>query len=232
MNNFLYNILSVALKSLFRNKTKTMFLNIILEDDEKAILSLRTEGYLKDTGWLQSFYMREPVNKFNMPIPWITYPAIDFIDSRLNEHMDVFEFGGGNSTLYFSTKVKSVTTVENDPVWYNKIKSDIPRNVNIILEDLYYDGNYCKTAMNCEKCFDVIVIDGRDRVNCIKYSIDSLKSNGVIILDDSQREEYKEGREYLKNKIFKHIDFWGISPGYLNRYSTTIFYRDENCFGL
>ena len=232
MKNLLYHIITIILKLLFRNKRKTLLLNIILDDDEKAILTLKTEGYFKDIGWFQSFHMNQPVNNSNMPIPWITYPAIDFIDSRLNKNMDLFEFGGGNSTLYFSKKVNYVTTVENDPDWYNKIRTHVPNNVNIIYEKLIYNGNYCKTAMNSKKMYDIIIIDGRDRVNCIINSINSLKENGVIILDDSQREEYCAGREFLQEKHFRHIDFWGISPGYLNRYSTTIFYRDGNCLGL
>ena len=40
-------------------------------------------------------------------------------------------------------------------------------------------------------------IDGRDRINCIKYSDMALKNGVVIILDNSERKEYDEGIKYL-----------------------------------
>jgi hypothetical protein len=51
-------------------------------------------------------------------------------------------------------------------------------------------------------------------------------------LDDSDREEYQAVLKELAKREFKNIDFWGISPGYLNRKATTVFYRTENCLDI
>ena len=83
-----------------------------------------------------------------------------------------------------------------------------------------------------KKKYEIIVIDGRDRVNCIKHSLKALKVNGVIILDDSERREYIKGRRYLMKNGFNNIDFWGISPGTFMKKCTTIFYKEVNCLGI
>ena len=83
-----------------------------------------------------------------------------------------------------------------------------------------------------ENKFDIIIVDGRDRVNCVKNSIDKLKENGIIILDDSERKEYNEAKEFLFYKGYKKIEFWGIAPGVFYNKCTTVFYKEHNCFGI
>ena len=61
-----------------------------------------------------------------------------------------------------------------------------------------------------EQQYDVVIIDGRDRVNCIKQSIKALSTEGVVLLDDSHREKYKEGIDYVKNNGFRSLDFEGF----------------------
>jgi len=56
-----------------------------------------------------------------------------------------------------------------------------------------------------------------------------LTDEGVIILDDSKRNEYDRGIIHLMNKGFKKIDFGGIPPGTFIKKFTTVFYRTKNC---
>ena len=42
---------------------------------------------------------------------------------------------------------------------------------------------------------DVIAVDGRDRVNCVKHAMPKLKPGGVLVLDDSHRPRYREAFE-------------------------------------
>ena len=44
-----------------------------------------------------------PIDKNSNPLPWVTYGFIDFISERLNKSIDVFEYGSGNSTLWYAT---------------------------------------------------------------------------------------------------------------------------------
>ena len=78
----------------------------------------------------------------------------------------------------------------------------------------------------------MIFIDGIHRVVCCSTSLNNLTDKGVIVLDDSERDEYKPGIDVIVNSGFKKLDFWGISPGYLFRKCTTIFYKESNCMGI
>ncbi len=198
----------------------------------KQLISMNYSGYLKEIGWINSFRQEKPVDKDNNPLPWVTYSFIDFIVNRLNNTMEIFEFGSGNSTLWYSSKVNTVTSVEHDSIWFEKIKENMPENVNINYKELIYNGEYSNFSNTLEKKFDIVIVDGRDRVNCMKNAIYSIKENGVIVLDDSEREQYRKGIDFLLNNDFKKIDFWGISPGLFYKKNTTVFYKNNNCLGI
>ena len=64
-------------------------------------------GFLREAGWLKSVEKRMPVNRNGEPIPWFTISFNYYLDGRLKKEMSVFEYGSGNSTLYFSSRVAS-----------------------------------------------------------------------------------------------------------------------------
>ncbi len=198
----------------------------------RTLLFSSHNGYLVDTGWINSFLKKEPLDKFGVPIPWLTYPAISFLSERLNKDLKIFEYGSGNSTLYYSKIVNKIIAVEHNRKWYEKIKGMISDNSEVIFSNLDHDGNYCRIIKSTKEIFNLIIIDAEDRVNCIKNCLNNISENGVIILDDSEREEYSEGIEFLKKNGFKRLDFWGISAGFMHQKATTIFYRELNCLSL
>jgi hypothetical protein len=198
----------------------------------KALLSLRHSGYLKDIGWFNAFNSKSSIDINNNPIPWTTYPFIQFITTRLNKNLTVFEYGSGNSTLFYADRLKNLTTVEHDKIWYEKMIKIIPNNVNLIFEKEDTSGNYYRTITKEKTKYDIIIIDAIDRVNCVKISYDFMSEQGIVILDDSEREEYAEGISFLIDKGFKSLEFWGISPGYFNNKCTSIFYRNNNCLKI
>ena len=205
------------------------FLNILRLG---AFFQLFLESALVDDGWFNSFYKKESIDKNNNPIPWNTYPFLKFIESRLQKHFDVFEYGCGNSTIWYSERVNSITAVENDKEWYKKIKTLLPVNAELIYKGLRYDGDYSREVLNQERQFDIIIIDGRDRVNSVKSSIKKLKKDGIIIFDNSELEQYQSAVKFLVDNQFKQIAFWGMSPITAHYTSTSIFYRTDNCLGI
>jgi len=157
------------------NKIKKLIALMFQPRILKHLLSMRSRGYLYEIGWINSFINKMPVDKNSNPMPWFTYPFIDFISDRLNNTMDVFEYGSGNSTLWFASRTNTVTSVEHDNIWFEKIKKKMPKNVNIHYEELIYDGEYSKFPNKLKMKFDIVIVDGRDRVNCIKMQLTVLK---------------------------------------------------------
>lgn len=198
----------------------------------RSILSFGIKGYLAEIGWFVALKHKSSVNGENEPIPWLTYSFIDFLENRLNKEQSIFEFGSGNSTRYFAKRVNNISSLEHDKAWYETGLKNKPQNADLIFCELDADGNYCRGAINTKQKFDIIIIDGRDRVNCCLQSIEALKEDGILILDDSERERYNGGRIALLEKGFKELSFSGISPGFFYRKETSVFYRSNNCLGI
>lgn len=194
--------------------------------------SLWFYGPLKEDGWFKSFQEGRSVDFNGNSIPWITYPALEFIARRVHSGMCVFEYGCGSSTFWWAKRVKEVITCEHDSGWYQKIANNIPENVNLYNIPLVYGGDYCRMISNYIGKFDIIVIDGRDRVNCVKNALNALKPEGVIIWDNSDRDEYQDGYQFLFMNGFKKIEFVGMTPIVNCKSETGFFYRQENCLGI
>ncbi|RZL30327.1 MAG: FkbM family methyltransferase [Pedobacter sp.] len=198
----------------------------------KALLSYGHKGYLNSIGWFTAFDQKQAVDGTGKALPWVTYSFIDFIKERINKTQHIFEYGSGNSTIFYAERAGSVTSVEHDKGWYEKVKGTSPANAEMIYCELQRDGEYAKKAAFLGKKFDIIIVDGRDRVRCCKYSLDALTPNGVVVLDDSEREVYENARVFLKDKGFKEISFSGISPGLFYEKATSVFYKADNCLGI
>lgn len=197
-----------------------------------ALLSQRDFGFLKDVGWFESFLSQKSIDIKGNPIPWFTYSSIDFLDSRITNDLTLFEFGSGNSTLFFSKKVKKDISVEHNKEWYDFINKIKPSNVELVLTKSDSVNDYLSYFNNLKDKLDIIIVDGLHRNECLINAIDKLSNKGIVILDDSERIEYKPGIDFLLSNEFKSLEFWGISPGYLYRKATTIFYKTENCLKI
>jgi hypothetical protein len=197
-----------------------------------ASLIKNRESYLYLTGWMQSLNAGKPINAQGNPVPWMNYSIVRLLEERLSGNLTLFEYGSGYSTFFYANKVKKVTSVEYDKEWYDKIKAQIPENVNLIFQKNDINGNYCRTINSTENQYDVVIVDGRDRVNCVKQSIQCLSKKGLILLDDSQRVKYQEGIEFAKTNGFKALNFEGLKATGYGIDRTTILYRDDNCFGI
>ncbi|GGE59406.1 hypothetical protein EV200_103499 [Pedobacter psychrotolerans] len=198
----------------------------------KALLSYGHKGYLNSTGWFTAFDQKQAVDGRGKALPWVTYSFIDFIKERITKTQHIFEYGSGSSTIFYAERAGKVTSVEHDKGWFDKVKGTSPANAEMIFCELHRDGEYARKATLLDNKFDIIIVDGRDRVNCCKYSLEALSPDGVIILDDSEREVYQPARVLLKENGFKEISFSGISPGLFYEKATSVFYKASNCLSI
>lgn len=190
-------------------------------------------SYLKATGWIKSVEKGIPSDSRGNPLPWMNYSAIAFLDGRLNKSMSLFEYGSGYSTLYWANKVGSVTSVEYNESWYEEIKKSKPGNVQLIYQEIEPNGKYCRTINNYAGGeYDIVVVDGRKRVECAQMALSKISPSGVIILDDAHREEYQEIFARLKSEGFSSIVFEGLKPAGNRLDATAIFYRPGNCLAI
>ncbi len=197
----------------------------------KGLLSLSWKGYFVERGWLNSYVKKQALSPDGKPIPWLSYSFLDFIAGRLQQDLIMFEYGAGNSTFYFAKEVKFVHSTEHNQEWYAYVKRNLPANAAIRYIPL--GGiDYSDAILQTAELFDIVLVDGRDRVACVKKAVQKLTTRGVIILDDAEREKYQEAFVFMKKSGFKYIPFSGIAIGAIHDKSTVVFYRDQNCLGI
>ena len=71
---------------------RSFTLRILLSDLEKTFLDFRKAGYFIETGWVNSFEKKLPVDKDKKPLPWLTSSAILFLKGRLKGAHSIFEY--------------------------------------------------------------------------------------------------------------------------------------------
>lgn len=69
--------------------------------------------------WVGSF---KPGYMLDMPLPWLSYDAIEFLAARVARGWRVFEYGSGGSTLFWLERGAEVVSVEHDPQWYAQLQ--------------------------------------------------------------------------------------------------------------
>lgn len=196
-----------------------------------SVLLGGSKGYLNVTGWFRSRVVESPVDFHGEAVPWITYPCIRFLGPRIVPRMAVFEFGSGASTVWWSRRVSRVVSCEEDRQWFERVRVQAAANVRMIHATLE-GGQYASQILPFKREFDIVVIDGSDRVECAVNCVDALKEDGVIVWDNTDRDDYRPGFDFLLARGFRRVDFWGMTPMVLFESQTTVFYRDGNCLGL
>ena len=156
-------------------------------------------------------------------VPWLTYPAIEFLRLLDLSGLDVFEFGSGSSTLFFASRVNSVKSIEFEPNWFGRVKKTAPENAEIVFcEDL---GQYPATiGAGKNTQYDIILVDGAERARCVQKAVEHLKPGGIVILDNT--EWYPNSAKYLRDRGFVQIDFQGFSPHNAFTHATSFFYQE------
>lgn len=225
MNNIKQLIKKFIPNKILEKRKDNFFIKQVLFNSDSFIIS---------SGLWRSIKNNTPFDQSGKPLPWICYPMITFLKERLKKDMILFEYGSGYSTLFFADYVREVYSVEYDEVWYKKINALNKKLSNIHVAYKALNDGYAESIANLEeKLFDVIFIDGRKRVQCCMFSINFLKDNGIVILDDSEREKYQEAFTFFARQGFAHISLRGMKPTDCRETQSTIFYkRGNNCFNI
>lgn len=177
------------------------------------------------------FKFKRNVLKKQMNIPWMRYREIELIKDlilSLNPKTSL-EWGAGTGTHFFTdfiSKDSKWISIEHNEEWAETVKKQINKpNVSIIHKGpnnepapgAYYglvdykinDGTYEDFKDYIEypseyTPYDLVLIDGRARTQCLEQSVNLLSDNGVVILHDANRTQYHEGfKNYRQGILFQ-----------------------------
>jgi hypothetical protein len=169
----------------------------------------------RDMGQLNTMMLNLPVDANDRPLPWYTYPAIEYLRQFDFTDKHIFEFGCGNSSLFWLEMGATVWSVEHDRAWHDKVSGkSMPRHT------VYFADSaepYVGSIELPGQSFDVVVIDGQWREACVSPAIARLKPGGFIILDNADRDH--DAADALRARDFFEVDFNGFGP--INDYTWT-----------
>lgn len=178
---------------------------------EKGVLGVAGAADLLDaTRSFSSHLVRVTTGRLPR-LPWLTYGAIRYLERNLSANTRVFEFGGGMSTFWYEDRFLEVHTVEDNPEWCAKLKSQVRR------ARVYdHSGESFVTSISAfpPDYFDLVVVDGNfDREICFHRAEPHLKVGGLFVVDDSDKGQLMGGP-------IRQLDRWLEQ---CNRYSVKRF---------
>ena len=189
---------------------------------------------LREEGWLRSYREGRPVTRGGQPLPWFTYAAIGFLEERLPRDAMVFEFGAGNSTLWFAQRCVRVVSVDPNREWAERIGAIAPANAEVVFHGHPSDRDgYVSEIASRGVRWDVVVIDSAWRGESGRVAVENLSDRGVIVWDNSGLPDFAG---YMRDTFapagFKELPFGGLVPIVPSFDRTSILYRPGNCLGI
>jgi hypothetical protein len=176
-------------------------------------------------GHLRTVRSRSAVDAHGDPLPWYTYPAIEFLKQFDFSGKDVFEYGSGNSTLFWARRAAKVVSAEDDERWFDIVSKRLPGNCTMHLEsDL---RPYPDLIRRYPEGFDIIVVDGpargRTRYRCAQAALEHLRPGGLIILDNS--DWLPQSAQLLREAGLLQVDMSGFIPIGAQTQTTSLFFH-------
>lgn len=200
--------------------------NLTIDSTAAEKLPVAFNVFKQEFGYQNSMEQMKSIDVNENPIPWFTYPAIEYLSQFDLSQKDIFEYGCGSSSLFWCKRANSVTSVEHNIKWIGKLAPNKPDNLKI--RHIMYKSQYEQAILMEDIKFDIIVIDGNfARENCATHAIKALKPGGMIIFDNSERcndrDDYKEATKILRDANLIQIDFFGFGPIKEYTWCTSVF---------
>jgi hypothetical protein len=175
--------------------------------------SLVVLGALRDLGWHRSSRERRSVTRDGVPTPWLTYPALAWLNGRASRIRAVVEFGAGASTLWFLANGAEVVSLEHDEAWLTELETMLPSTgrelVRVSSDEVGYLQGLERDSL---WRFDLILVDGLHREACVQAVLPHVREDALLCLDDSQRRDYASIIDALHGAGFKSVGFRGLAP--------------------
>jgi hypothetical protein len=189
--------------------------------------------FSRQTGHWKSSLRQAACAANGTPIPWYTYPAIDFLQQRRFDDKNILEFGAGQSTLWWSRHARSVFAIEEDKLWFEHLRPELGANVTIHHVPV---DHATRTIQPIKELidrsgigqFDVIIVDGHLRRELTALAFDYLAPSGAMILDNSEGYGFYDE---IRARSCRRIDFFGFAPGVSLRHCTSVVFVSD-CFLL
>ena len=159
-------------------------------------------------GWLRSYIQQRSIDRDGNPVPWYSYAAIEYLKTLNLENSRIFEYGCGGSSVFWAERAKQVIAAENDSKWASIVNSYAIPNLKVI--ESTTREKYINLPEELGGNFDMVVIDGRYRHDCVHIASRVVSETGIIVLDNA--DWYPDACSTLRDLGWFQIDFSAFGP--------------------
>ena len=203
-----------------------------LADRMKRVLSMAGPAWdgLRD-GHTRSALAGRALDRHGKEVPWYTAPAVSALAEWDLSNKSVLEFGGGSSTVWWAAHAKTVTCVESNALWTERIRQTLASEgtdgkVTLIVASAPPKAEF---AGHREK-FDIVAVDDgtgigpSGRVENYFIGLDLIANDGLIIIDNSDADYMREVMEHKTVSENLTVHFWGLAAGSFRRSRTSFVF--------
>ena len=125
------------------------------------------EMWQKDFAIERSMNEKVCIDRDGNPIPWYTYPAIEYLSQFDYSQKKIFEFGTGYSSMYWAKRAQKVISIEDKPEWFEKFQKEF-------------------SAVKALATGGMVILDDSDRINTsLEYfnAVKALKDANLLQVD-------------------------------------------------
>lgn len=157
--------------------------------------------------------------------PWLTSNANAILNDLIKPADIGVEFGSGRSTIWFAKRLRHLTSIENDPNWFNNVS----QRINSISLSDKVDYRLCQTNEEyaaqadtfIDSSIDFCLIDGLVRDKCAMAMLPKIKPGGILVIDNIERylpndhsfsPDSRRSKDGFKSKIWQ--DFFEATKNY------------------
>ncbi len=211
----------------------------------RLMLRLDAASLREAPRWFSTFLPGR--SRLREELPWMNYAVVRHLSERLTPRSTVFEYGSGGSTVYWARRAAQVVSVEHDEEWYHRVEdllktrsltnctyilrrplplhADTPAPVrSAAMPDKDFTSYVHTIDAYPDRWFDLVVVDGRARIDCLHRAVPKVKAGGCLVLDNSQRERYAAAVHELSRR-YAARRFVGIVPCRSRGFGTTTVWR-------
>jgi hypothetical protein len=176
----------------------------------------------RDQGHAKSRRAQSCIDAAGQPIPWFTYPAIEYLRQLDLRNRRVFEWGSGNSSLFFARRSQQVHSVEHDRAWAER--GTVGASPNLRVEWIAPDA-YAQAIDRDGSSYDLIIIDAIERLACASAARRHLAPGGFVILDNA--DWFPGSARALREAGLLQVDMHGFGPINDYAWTTSLFFTRE-----
>ena len=155
--------------------------------------------------------------------PWMVPAAVAYLGRAIRPDWTVLELGAGASTRWYAQRAARVTSIEHDPAWRDRVSAELSaeglRNCEVRLVEAQRFPDV--VAAEPDGAFDLVVVDGAERMACLAAAKEKVKDGGYLVLDDSDWPEHDGADRVLAG--WEARRFVGVKPFPLLAVETTVY---------